>query len=95
LEIYYRILPAEQCTNKRLAAAATERVILTVFRLWPRLADRQIAAIVRQTFQSSDCSSALLTISHGYKCESAGRAAHPIGYDLYIRDGPMWCEEIA
>jgi hypothetical protein len=78
-----------------LAAAARKRVVLTVFSFRARLANRQVAAIERQAFQCGNRRLALVAVSHRYKSESTGRAAHAIGHYLHISYGPIRREEIA
>jgi hypothetical protein len=78
-----------------LAAAARKGIVLTVFRFRARLANRQIAAIERQAFQCANRRLGLVAVSHRYKRESTGRAAHAIGHHLHISYGPIRREEIA
>ena len=86
---------ASDFPHGRRLAAARKGILLTVFGFRARLANRQIAAIVRQAFQCGNRRLALVAVSHRYKSESTGRAAHAIGHHLHISYDPIRREEIA
>jgi len=75
--------------------SAVVRVVLAVFSFRARFVNRQIAAIVRQAFQCGNRRLALVAVSHRYKTESTGGAAHAIGHHLHISYGPIRREELA
>jgi hypothetical protein len=79
----------------RLAAPARKGIVMAAFSFWARLANRQIAAIMRQAFQCGNRSLALIAVSHRYKSEPTGRAAHAIGHQLHVSYGPIRRKEIA
>jgi hypothetical protein len=86
---------ASDFPHGRGLAAARKGIVLTVFGFRARLANRQIAAIVRQAFQCGNRRLALVAVSHRYKSEPTGRAAHAIGHYVHISYDPIRREEIA